>query len=118
MSKQRPRVVFFYMTGCPHCERTWPAWDKAKGDIRKVASVEEKESKEVSPNDGVSSFPTIVVMKGDSEVKRIEGARENPKELLKELGMRSSRGRSARRRRTHRGGRQFTKRTLRNYKAL
>lgn len=116
MSKQRPRVVFFFMNGCPHCERTWPAWDKAKGDIRKVATVEEKESAEVSPGDGVSSFPTIVVMKGDSEVKRIEGARENPKELVKELGL--SRRSSTRRRRTHRGGRQFTKRTLRNYKAL
>jgi len=118
MSKQRPRVVFFFMNGCPHCERTWPAWDKAKGDIRKVADVSEKESAEVSPDDGVSSFPTIVVLKGNTEVKRIEGARENPKELVKELGLRGSRGRSARRRRTHRGGRQFTKRTLRNYKAL
>ena len=115
MSQQRPRVVFFFMNGCPHCERTWPAWDKAKGTLRKIADVEEKESAEVSPNDGVSSFPTIIVMKGDSEVKRVEGARENPKALIKELGLRRS---STRRRRTHRGGRQLTKRTLRNYKAL
>lgn len=115
MSKQRPRVIFFFMNGCPHCERTWPAWDKAKGQLRKVADVEEKESAEVSPNDGVSSFPTIVVMKGDSEVKRVEGARESPKQLMKELGLRRS---STRGRRTHRRGRQFTKRTLRNYKAL
>ncbi len=115
MSKERPRVIFFFMNGCPHCERTWPAWDKAKGDLRKVADVEEKESAEVSPDDGVSSFPTIVVMKGDSEVKRVEGARENPKQIIKELGLRR---RSARGRRTHRRRRQLTKRTLRNYKAL
>ena len=115
MSHQRPRVIFFFMNGCPHCERTWPAWDKAKGQLRKVADVSEKESKEVSPDDGVSSFPTIVVLKGDSEVKRVEGARENPKELIKELGLR--RGRSLRRR-THRGRRQLTKRTLRNYKSF
>ena len=43
MSHQRPRVIFFFMNGCPHCERTWPAWDKVKGDIRKVADVSEKE---------------------------------------------------------------------------
>ncbi len=115
MSHQRPRVIFFFMNGCPHCERTWPAWDKAKGKLRKVADVFEKESKDVSPTDGVSSFPTIVVLKGKTEVKRIEGARENPKELVSELGLRGSR---SLRRRTHRGRRQLTKRTLRNYKAL
>ena len=115
MSHQRPRVIFFFMNGCPHCDRTWPAWDKAKGQLRKVAVVEEKESREVSPDDGVSSFPTIVVMKGPSEVKRVEGARENPAQLIKELGLRRS---STRGRRTNRRDRQFTKRTLRNYKAL
>ena len=115
MSHQRPRVIFFFMNGCPHCDRTWPAWDKAKGQLRKVAVVEEKESREVSPDDGVSSFPTIVVRKGPSEVKRVEGARENPVQLIKELGLRRS---STRGRRTNRRGRQFTKRTLRNYKAL
>lgn len=103
------------MNGCPHCERTWPAWDKVKGTLRKSAEVEEKESQEVSPDDGVSSFPTIVVMKGDKEVKRVEGARENPKQLLKELGLRR---RGSLGRRTNRRRRQLTKRTLRNYKAL
>ncbi len=112
---QRPRVVFFFMNGCPHCERTWPAWDKAKSELRKIADVEEKESKEVSPTDGVSSFPTFVVLKNGREVKRMEGARENPKEIVRELGLRRS---SSRGRRTHRRKRQFTKRTLRNYKSL
>ncbi len=115
MSHERPRVIFFFMNGCPHCDRTWPTWDKAKGQLRMVADVDEKESAEVSPGDGVSSFPTIVVRKGDSEVKRIEGARDNAAMLIKELGLRR---RSTRGRRTHRRGRQLTKRTLRNYKAL
>ena len=115
MSKERPRVIFFFMNGCPHCERSWPAWDKAKGSLRKVAVVEEKESAEVSPDDGVSSFPTFVVRMGNKEVKRVEGARENPQQLLRELGIRR---RSSLGRRTHRRRRQLTKRTLRNYKAL
>lgn len=118
MSQQRPRVIFFFMHGCPHCERTWPAWDKAKGQLRKVAAVEETESKEVSPDDGVSSFPTFIVRMGNKEVKRVEGARENPKQLIKELGLRASRRRGSLRRRTNRRRRQLTKRTLRNYKAL
>jgi thiol-disulfide isomerase/thioredoxin len=118
MSKERPRVILFFMKGCPHCERTWPAWDKAKKQLRESADVEEKESAEVSPDDGVSSFPTIVVLKNEEEVKRIEGARENPKALLKELGLRASRRSRTRGRRTYRRRRQLTKRTLRNYKAL
>lgn len=112
---QRPRVVFFFMNGCDHCRRTWPAWNKAKTQLRKVADVEEKESKEVSPTDGVSSFPTFVVLRNGQEVKRVEGARESPKEILNDLGLRRS---SARGRRTYRRKRQFTKRTLRNYKSL
>lgn len=111
MSRQRPRVIFFYMNGCPHCERTWPAWTKAKGSLRKMAEVAEKESREVSPMDGVSSFPTFVVVQNGREVKRVEGARENPAALLRELGLRSRPRRTARRR-------QFTKRTLRNHKSL
>lgn len=112
---QRPRVIYFFMNGCPHCQRTWPTWDKAKSKLRGVADLEEKESKDVSLADGVSSFPTFVVLKGNTEVKRVEGARENAMQLLRELGL--GRRRSSRLR-THRRKRQFTKRTLRNYKSL
>jgi thiol-disulfide isomerase/thioredoxin len=115
MSHGRPRVIFFFMTGCPHCDRTWPAWDKAKSQLRSLADVSETESAEVSPRDGVSSFPTFVVLRGDREVTRVEGAQEDPKALIQALGLRRRRARG---RRTYRRGRQVTKRTLRNYKAL
>jgi glutaredoxin len=115
MSKARPRVIFFFMNGCPHCERSWPAWDKAKPRLKQMADVEEMESREVSPDDGVSSFPTFVVRKEGKEVKRVEGAQEDPVKLIRVLGLRR---RGTRGRRTHRGKRQFTKRTLRNYKSL
>lgn len=115
MSQQRPRVIYFFMNGCPHCERTWPAWNKVKPKLKAIAMVEERESREVTPDDGVSSFPTFTVRLGDKEIKRIEGARPNPMELFKELGLRRSR---SLRRRTYRGKRNLTKRTLRNYKAL
>ena len=115
MSKERPRVIYFFMKGCPHCERTWPAWNKVKPKLKAIAIVEEKESKEVSPDDGVSSFPTFTVRMGNKEIRRVEGARENPAQLFKDLGLRRAR---ALRRSTHRRKRRFTKRTLRNYKAL
>ena len=118
MSKQRPRVIYFFMKGCPHCERTWPAWDKVKPKLKAVAIVEERESREVTPDDGVSSFPTFTVRMGNKEIRRVEGARENPAQLFRELGIRSSRRSRTRGRRTHRRQRRLTKRTLRNYEAL
>ena len=81
--------------------------------LRKTADVEEKESAEVTPSDGVSSFPTFVVFENGKEVKRVEGERDNASKLLRELRRRRTGGR-----RTYRRKRQFTKRTLRNYKSL
>ena len=115
MSK-RTAVVYFYMLGCHHCEAMRPAWNDAKKKLKKGGvSVEEKESKQVSPNDGVSSFPTVVVSKNGEEVKRIEGSRESGNEIVKELGL--SKG-GSRRGRTYRGKRKTRHRTLRNYKSF
>jgi glutaredoxin len=112
MSREKPQVIFFFMNGCPHCERTWPAWDNAKPKLMRMATVEEKESKEVSPDDGVSSFPTFTVRMGNKEIKRIEGARENPRALLRELGLRRPHRNATRRRR------RLRKRTFRNNKSF
>ena len=98
------------MTGCPHCEATWPTWDAVKGKLKKDGTiVEEKESKEVGPTDGVSSFPTFVIYKNGHEVKRVEGSERSPSKLLSKLGRRGPS-----RRRTHRRTRRFRGRTLRN----
>lgn len=105
-------VVYFYMIGCPHCEAMRPAWEDAKKSLRKKGNVKEKESNEVGPEDGVQSFPTIVLYKDGKEVKRIEGSREKGGQILSELGLRARGGR------TYRGKRKSRHRTLRNYKAL
>lgn len=111
------RVVFYYMDGCSHCAATWPAWKDAKEKLKGKMKVEEKESAEAAP-DGVRQFPTFVVWVDGKEVRRFDGARTDSKKLVDEIqGKKSSRG-GARRRRTYRRRRQFTKRTLRNYKSL
>jgi glutaredoxin len=110
----RTAVVYFHMIGCPHCEAMRPAWNNAKKNLKTV-HVSEKEARNVDMNDGVQSFPTIVMYKGDKEVKRIEGSRDKASEILKELGLH---GRRSRRGRTYRGKRKTRNRTLRNYKAL
>lgn len=110
----RTSVIYFYMIGCPHCEAMRPAWNNAKTKMKGV-EVKEKESREVEDSDGVQSFPTVVLYKNGKEVKRIEGSREEGKEILKELGLRR---RHARGGRTYRGKRKTRNRTLRNYKSF
>lgn len=113
MSK-RTAVVYFYMIGCPHCEAMKPAWEEAKKKMKGV-DIQEKESKDVGPEDGVQSFPTIVMMKNGKEIKRMEGKRSTGGEIVKELGLTGGR---SRRSRTHRRQRKLARRTLRNYKSL
>lgn len=111
---RRIAVVYFYMVGCPHCEHMRPAWMNAKSQLKNVY-VEEKEARDVRPDDGVSSFPTVIVRKNGKEVKRIEGSREKASDILKELGLRRS---NSLRRSTYRRKGKLRNRTLRNYKSL
>jgi thiol-disulfide isomerase/thioredoxin len=111
---ERTAVVYFFMIGCPHCEAMKPAWEDAKKKMKNV-DIKEKEARDVGPEDGVQSFPTIVVMKKGKEVKRLEGKRTTGGEIVKELGLQ---GGGSRRRRTHRRNRKLARRTLRNYKSF
>jgi hypothetical protein len=78
-------VVFYFMKGCPACEATWPAWEKVKKSLGKTKEVE---SKQVPPEKNVQSFPTFIVEDENGvEIKRVEGRRTLPAELLHDLGM-------------------------------
>ena len=107
----RNSVVYFYMIGCPHCEAMRPAWEDAKKSMKNVR-LSEKEAASVTAGDGVQSFPTIVLYKNGRETKRIEGSRDKGSQIIKELAIRSRRGRS------YRGKRKSRNRTLRNYKSF
>lgn len=66
----------------------------AKGQMREV------ESKQMPPDSGVQSFPTFVVLGDDGqEIRRVEGRRDDPKALLRELGLRMKARQTLRRRR-------------------
>jgi thiol-disulfide isomerase/thioredoxin len=106
----RPVVVYYYMDGCPHCEATWPAWRKLRSSAE--ASFQEVESKDA---EGISGFPTFVVLQGTREVKRISGEQRDAKALAKALGLRRK---PTGGRRTYRRRRTLRHRTLRNYIAL
>lgn len=112
----RVAVVYFYMIGCPHCEAMRPAWEDAKKKLRSSrVELNEKEAGSLGSQDGVQSFPTIVMYKNGAESKRIEGSREKGVDIVRELGLGR---RNSRRGKSYRGKRKTRNRTLRNYKAL
>lgn len=119
MKKGNYVIVYYYMIGCPHCEANQKAWDEteklAKEKNIKTVKIE---SKDLESDE--TSFPTIVLKKnGQKTDKRVEGTRQSGKEIMKELGLQSVRGRrgSTKRGRNVSRKRLFN-RTLRNYVTL
>lgn len=56
MKTGRPTAIFFYMTGCPHCERMEPIWNQLENEVKdhEFAKVE---SAHVPPELGITGFP-------------------------------------------------------------
>jgi hypothetical protein len=57
--RQRPVLVLFFMTGCPHCIHNEPAWKSATKKMKGKAKIVRVESNDVPPEEGVTSFPTM-----------------------------------------------------------
>ncbi len=117
----RPVLVLFYMIGCPHCEATKPAWDKAKKEVPEDTEVLEIDADATPDDEGVSGFPTMRYVDRTGKAKTISGEKTDKQEILNELGV-SKKGGSRRRRslrRTYRRrDRKLRHRTLRNYVSL
>ena len=118
---RRPVLVFFYMIGCPHCEATKPAWDKAKREVPSETEILEIDAEATPEDEGVSGFPTMRYVDRSGKKKEISGEKTDGQEILNELEV-SKKGGSRRRRslrRTHRRrDRKLRHRTLRNYVSL
>lgn len=118
--KKRPVLVLFFMEGCPHCENNKKAWEEAKQTCG-MPTVEIESSAVPESEKEVTGFPTMMVIEKDGKKKSISGERQSGKEILKELGVKSSSGgRRVRRLNTlrrfdSRRNRKFRNRTLRNY---
>ena len=61
-------IVFFHMTGCGHCEKMKPEWDKFVNGNPDVSSrmVEAKEGDEANKL-GITSYPTILMLNSSGE---------------------------------------------------
>lgn len=109
MSGKTPIVVFFYMTGCPHCDRTMGPWKEiAKRNL--PYSFAQVESEHVPAEMGVSGFPHFIARhKGGAETTS-DGAKESADDIMKSLNLVPSGGRRHMRRTRRKRARRATRR--------
>lgn len=93
LTSSKPVYVFFYLTGCPHCETMEPIWDSLEKDHPSVMFVK-AESSVVPTELGISGFPTFLKIENGKTVSRVNG--EMSKEDLKSQLLGSSGGRRRR----------------------
>jgi len=105
LMKEKPIIIFFHSTGCPHCTDTMPHWKelcskKAEyglGDMKMIAVGDS-----AIPDDaGVTGVPHFRKISKSGKVTDVKGSKDSVDELVKSLkkmgGSRSSRRRNTRR---------------------
>lgn len=89
MLQKRPVLALFYMEGCPHCASNQPAWEEAKGKVKKESpetEIVEIEADDVPMSAGVHSFPTMVYKSRGGDEKKAEGSQPSGEVLLQNVG--------------------------------
>jgi len=117
--KQKPVIIFFFMNGCQHCERTDPAWKELVANKTKFGLPHKfvKVEASATPNDiGVEGFPHFH-KDDDDGVEEVDGEKTSLDDLVKSLKLKIKKGgrrllRRSRRRNTRRLVRRVRK-TLR-----
>lgn len=105
MMKEKPIIIFFHSTTCPHCTSTMPHWKElcskkeeyGLGDTKMIAVGDA-----AIPDDaGVSGVPHFRKISKSGKVTDIKGSKDSVDELVKSLkkmgGSRRSRRRHTRR---------------------
>lgn len=69
----RPVVTYYYMKGCPWCEKFMPEWDKfvvmAKSANVSTKKIEASEDPDTVQRLGIKGFPTIMIENGKKSVE-------------------------------------------------
>ncbi len=110
LSSKEPVVIFFYMIGCPYCDKMKGPWEslKAKHSDTKLVKVESQNVPK-SLEGEINGFPHFMKIKDGKKVVSVGGSMSE-QALEKELfGLRGGRSRRLRRRT------RKVKRTLRRH---
>jgi len=90
--RKRPVLVLFFMTGCPHCIHNEPAWKAASKKVKGKMKIVRIESKDVPPEEGVSSFPTMKYRPAHGPDRVLPGSQKTGADILMKLGLKGERG--------------------------
>lgn len=102
LTGKKPIVIFFYMTGCPHCIRTMPFWNEvsSKGLPYTFAQVE---SEHVPASTGITGFPHFMARHADGTTTVSDGSKSSADEIESSLKLKPKLGgRRRNKRRTNR----------------
>lgn len=99
-------IVFFHMTGCPHCVRTRPFWNQLKKTkLNKHYKFAEIESSEVTPElreqKNIGGYPHFIVRTAGQELSS-PGSKSSLAELMAGLHLTKGGSRRLSRRNTRR----------------
>jgi len=90
--RKRPVLVLFFMTGCPHCVHNEPAWKSATKKVKGKVKIVRVESKDVPPEEGVSSFPTMKYRPANGPDRVLPGSQKTGRDILMKLGLKGEQG--------------------------
>lgn len=96
LKSSKPVAIFFYMTGCPHCEGMHEPWEKLEkkhGGSIDFAKVESDNVPDELRSE-ISGFPHFELVKDGSRLKKLDGSMSGDdleKKLLTTGGRRSRR---------------------------
>lgn len=102
LMKEKPIIIFFHSTGCPHCTNTMPHWKElcskkseyGLGDIKMIAVGDAA----IPDGAGVSGVPHFRKISKSGKVTDIKGSKDSVDKLVKSLkSMGGSRRRHTRR---------------------
>lgn len=102
LTSSKPVLIFFYLEGCPHCERMDPIWSELEQETPGIEFVK-VESASVPAELGISGFPKFIKIQGGKQVASVDGEvskDELKSKLVSSVGGR--RRRSSRLKRTRR----------------
>ena len=86
-----PKVVYYFMEGCPYCEKTTPLLQKIK-KMKYPYKFYDVETSNIPEEFGIHGFPQFHIREKDGSVRVVEGSRETVKELQDALKLKKSGG--------------------------
>jgi len=81
--KKQNIIIYFFMIGCPYCEKTKPIWDEFKSQQKgfEFAEIESADVPDEKKNSlGISGFPHFIMIKKGKR-KAVSGSKSTVQEL-------------------------------------